>query len=154
MHKILKQILGRVRRKGACPAASIEENAAVSRDIRRKQIGRTGEEAAVEALLRQGYRILERNYSCRSGEVDIIAEHNNILVFVEVKTRSPRAWDTPESAVTTEKQARIMRAAAYYLAAFRNPSPVRYDIVSVLTDDGGAVTSVEVKVNAFGAGSG
>ncbi len=155
MRKLIKQILGRVRRNSSCPAVSVEHGTAATReDIRRKQLGRLGEDAAEEALLRNGYRILDRNYSCRSGEIDIIAEHDGHIAFVEVKTRSPRSWNTPESAVTTEKQARIIRAAAYYLGAFRDPSPTRYDIVSVFTDDEGAVTKVEVKAGAFNASKG
>lgn len=122
----------------------------VAREKHRKRLGRLGEEAAVRKLLQDGYRIIHQNYLCRSGEVDIIAEHQDHVVFVEVKTRSPRAWDTPASAVTSEKQARVIRAATYYMSGFRNPSLVRYDIVGVITDDDGKIKTVEVKRNAFG----
>jgi putative endonuclease len=148
MQKIVNWILGRMGLQTSRPAVSFDDAAA--REMHRKKLGRLGEEAAAKRLLQSGYRILERNYLCRSGEIDIIAEHQGQVVFVEVKTRSPRAWDTPESAVTSEKQARIIRAAAYYLGQFRHRSPVRYDIVGVITGDDDEIQSVEIRQNAFG----
>lgn len=104
--------------------------------------------------MREGYRILDRNYLCRGGEIDIIAEHQGHIVFVEVKTRSPRAWHSPESAVTAEKQSRVIRAAAHYMSSYRQPAPVRYDIVSVMTDENDCVVSVKLKRDAFAPVSG
>lgn len=137
------------RRRGISispPAVFVDEAA---RDAHRKRLGQVGEEAAARQLRREGYRILQHNFFARGGEVDIIAEHAGVLVFVEVKTRSPRAWHTPESAVDAAKQARVARAAAQYLAGYSRPSPVRFDIVSVLTDDADRVQSVEIKRAAF-----
>lgn len=124
-------------------------NPAVARDMERKRVGRIGEDAAVRRLRRDGYRIIDRNYAARGGEVDIIAEHNGVIVFVEVKTRSSKAWASPESAVTPEKRARIIRAASRYLAEFNTPSPARYDIVGVLTDEQARIVSVNIEQHAF-----
>jgi len=142
------KILSRMRNSVSRPAVSL--SADVERAHASRRLGQLGESAAVKLLSKQGYRIIERNYLCRSGEIDIIAEHQGHIVFIEVKTRSPRAWTTPESAITLEKQTRIRRAATYYLAGYKRSSPVRYDTVSVMTDDQNCVTSVKLKQNAFG----
>lgn len=147
LHRLSK-ILRRFRSLRSEPAVSF--STAEERDQFRKLVGQTGERAAAEYLRRQGYRILERNFLARGGEVDIIAEDGGVIAFVEVKTRSPRAWATPESAVTPEKQARIRRAAARYLQDYVEPSPVRYDVVAVMTDEAGRVTEIRAEKNVFG----
>lgn len=144
----LKQVLRRLRLLRTEPAVSF--STPEERDRFRKRLGETGERAAVAWLRDRGYRVLERNYHARGGEVDIIAEDSGTIAFVEVKTRSPRAWATPESAVTPEKQARIRRAAARYLQDYACPSPVRYDVVAVMTDDAGRVTEIRGEKNVFG----
>jgi putative endonuclease len=131
------------------PPADSSLSPEAERDAHRKRLGAIGEAAAVRELRRRGYRILDRNYLARGGEVDIIAEHRGTIVFVEVKTRSPRAWASPESAVTAEKKARVMRAANQYLAEYRNPSPVRYDVVAILTDEHDRVKSLNIEQHAF-----
>lgn len=118
----------------------------------RKQLGAQGESLASRFLMRKGFRILERNYACSAGEVDIIAEDAGTIVFVEVKTRSPRALATPESAVTPEKQAHILRVARYYLRSYRQQVPVRFDVVAVLTDDRGKMQSLRLLKDAFRPG--
>lgn len=114
-----------------------------------RAIGCLGEDAAADFLAGQGYRILERNWRCPAGEIDIIAEHGGEIVFVEVKARSPRARFAPEEAVDWRKQRRLAAAAKYYLAPFRRPSPHRFDIVSVMLDEGDAVVQLEQKARAF-----
>ena len=114
-----------------------------------REVGILGEDAAARTLAAGGYRLLERNFRCPAGEIDIIAEDSGVIAFVEVKTRSPRAYLSPASAVDEEKRRHIRSASKYYLRGFRNPSPARYDIVSVLLDDAGSVTSVEVAKGAF-----
>lgn len=126
-----------------------EATSEVVESERRKKLGQLGENAAVKALQKAGYRIIHRNYLCKSGEIDIIAEHRNAIVFVEVKTRSPRSWATPESAITPEKMARVRRAAEYYLSAFRKPSAVRFDVVTVLTTDNDRIDKVTIIADAF-----
>lgn len=115
-----------------------------------RQIGNLGEDAAAAFVCAQGYRILARNYRCRAGEIDIIAEHHGEIVFVEVKTRSPRANLPPAEAVDEQKRQRIRRAAKFYLAAWRQPSPKRFDIVSVWLDEHDAVTHIQLHPGAFG----
>src|SRR5512135_3276070 len=80
------------------------------------ETGVAGEGAAAVLLEREGFRILERNYRCRLGEVDIIAMEGDCLCFVEVKTRRSERCGTPEDAVTSRKRAQIMKASQHYLA--------------------------------------
>lgn len=68
---------------------------------------------AAEELTRQGYRIIERNFRCRYGEIDLIAEDANDLIFIEVKTRRGDAYGLPEEAVTLRKQQKIVQVATY-----------------------------------------
>jgi putative endonuclease len=121
----------------------------LSRKSLNKVIGNIGEDAAEKFLRKNGYRILQRNYRCRAGEIDIICEHRSVIVFVEVKTRSPRAYLPPEYAVDDAKQDQIRKAAKFYLSGFRAPSPVRYDIVSVLLNEQDEITHIELIADAF-----
>jgi len=129
---------------------SADGSAKTVEDARRKQLGRVGEEAAVRELLRRHYRIIDRNYLCRTGEIDIIAEHNGTLVFVEVKTRSSRSWEDPLEAVTPQKQDRIYRAARHFMAGYRVQPRIRFDVVSIITDPEGGAPQVSLLENAFG----
>ena len=70
---------------------------------------------AAEELTRQGYTIIERNFRCRHGEIDLIAEDAHDLIFIEVKTRRGNAYGLPEEAVTPRKQQKIVQVATYYL---------------------------------------
>src|SRR5579883_2093998 len=72
-------------------------------------LGRTGERLAGEHLIRCGYRVLERNFRCRYGEIDLVAEDEQDLIFVEVKTRRGDAYGRPEEAVTRRKQRKIIQ---------------------------------------------
>lgn len=114
-----------------------------------KQIGGLGEDAAEAFLRRNGLRILERNYRGHPGEIDIIAEEKGVLAFVEVKTRSPRANLAPATAVDDQKRQMILRTARNYLSRFKDPSPPRFDIVSVWVDEQDRVTNVLHEPNAF-----
>lgn len=111
----------------------------------KRALGDAGEEAAVAEICRRGYRILTRNYLTRMGEIDIIAEHDGTLVFIEVKTRSPRAWASPESAITPEKITRMRRAARRYLFPYAHPAPHRFESVAILTDNSGKVSSIRIE---------
>src|SRR2546426_11439969 len=81
----------------------------------RQGLGRTGERLAAEVLTNRGYRILERNFRCGYGEIDLVAEDGQELVFVEVKTRRGEAFGRPEEAVTIHKQRKLVQVASYYL---------------------------------------
>ncbi len=97
-----------------------------------------GETAAADELLRRGYVIVVRNYRCRDGEADIIAEDGEDLVFVEVKTRSSTEFGSPGTAVDTAKQRLIARGAMAWLRMLdRDDVPFRFDIVEVLVDETG-----------------
>lgn len=94
--------------------------------------GYTGEEMAVNFLLQKGYRILERNWRCGHLEVDIIAEKDDYLVIVEVKTRKSTAFGEPEVFVDRQKQQRLIRAAMYYAKFKCVTKEIRFDIISVI----------------------
>ncbi|GAC1348043.1 MAG: hypothetical protein NVSMB23_28340 [Myxococcales bacterium] len=105
----------------------------------RKRLGDAGEGAAAEHLAAQGYRIVARNHRCRLGEVDLVAEAGDLLVFVEVRTRTTDLFGAPEETVTARKQARVVRAARDFLARWRGPERgARFDVISVVDAEGGA----------------
>ncbi len=83
--------------------------------MNRKTLGKIGEDFAAAMLTEEGYRILARNFRCRLGEIDIIAEKDGEISFIEVKTRRSLRCGLPSEAVTGEKQLRMKRAAEYYL---------------------------------------
>ena len=132
--------------KRSSPASPSE----LSSENWRQALGQRGEAAAIRELQKRGYRILAQNYLCHGGEIDIIAEHRDTLIFAEVKTRSSRAWGEPHQAITPEKQSRVQRAARHYLLGFNKPSPTRFDAISVITDEHGNVKDIEILTNAFG----
>jgi len=104
---------------------------------KRIQLGNQGEDIAAAYLSSIGFRIITRNYRNKSGEIDIVAEDKETLVFVEVKTRRSKRFGLPEEAVTLQKQRQIVRAATWYLSHHNMlESPVRFDIVAVLLDCG------------------
>ncbi|HZD37826.1 MAG TPA: YraN family protein [Actinomycetes bacterium] len=99
---------------------------------RRGQLGRRGEDLACERLAAAGLRIIERNWRCRSGEIDLIAAGPGLLVFCEVKTRRGNGYGTPAEAVTLAKRVRLRQLAAAYLAAVEHPPcRVRFDVVAI-----------------------
>ena len=118
----------------------------------KQELARIGEDHAARYLRSRGYRIRERNFRTRSAEVDIIAEHDNVLVFVEVKARSSTHFAEPRESVTPSKQRRITRAAASYIAAReRRERLTRFDVVEVLLTPEGRVVKVEIIPDAFAA---
>ncbi|MDP2181800.1 MAG: YraN family protein [Actinomycetota bacterium] len=97
-----------------------------------KEIGARGEEAAAAYLERAGMTIVERNWRCRSGEVDIVALDGDSVVLVEVKTRRSATRGAPEEAVSPTKQKRLIRlAAAYVQHAGLSDCDVRFDVVAI-----------------------
>ncbi len=106
-------------------------------DGTRDTFGTWGEEQAADFLKRQGYRIIERNYQCKAGEVDIVAADGDFFVFVEVKSRSSTRFGEPEEAVGKEKMHHMKRVANFYMRKHRiQPDAVkfRFDIVSIIAD--------------------
>lgn len=119
----------------------------------RLQLGRIGEAAAVAHLEARGYRILERNFRCPLGEIDLIAAQGAVTVFVEVKARTTGEYGPPFAAITPLKQRRLTRLATYYLKGTgRLSRPARFDAVSVAVRPDGCVQAVELLVDAFEAG--
>ena len=82
---------------------------------RRSELGKFGEDFACRYLQQQGYKILFRNFRCRIGEIDIIAVKNDVLSFIEVKTRQSKTYGLPCEAVNLSKQKKIYRCAEFYM---------------------------------------
>ena len=109
-------------------------------------LGKTGEDLACRELERRGYAILARRYRTRFGEIDIVARHDSVLVFVEVKARRSRRYGEAVEAVTSWKRRRLAAIALDYLArANRLDAPCRFDIVAI---DGLGTDRAEVRVIA------
>lgn len=100
---------------------------------------------AAEVLEQSGYQIVERNYRCRAGEIDLIARHRGYLVFVEVKYRKNGKKGRPEDAVNLGKQRQISKVAAWYLAerGLDLYTPCRFDVAAVMPD------GIRIYENAF-----
>ncbi len=94
-------------------------------------IGREGEDIACRALRERGYRIIARNWSCRFGEIDIIAREEGVLVFVEVKLRSHAEFGGAPAAVTPRKRARMISAARCFFSQTQAELPARFDVVAI-----------------------
>ncbi len=96
-------------------------------------LGQRGEDAAARHLTALGYAVLERNFRCRHGEIDLIVRRGPTIVFVEVKTRSTDHFGLPVEAVRGPKQTRIRRCAATWLDSHRPwRADIRFDVVSVI----------------------
>jgi putative endonuclease len=114
----------------------------------RQTLGQLGETLACDELRRRGYAILERRYRTRYGEIDIVARHGDVLVFVEVKARAGDAFGTGAEAVTRWKQRRVAQMAADFLVRRRlQDRPCRFDVVSVAMGEG--APQIEVIPGAF-----
>jgi putative endonuclease len=110
--------------------------------------GRKGEQLAASHLKRLGYRIICCNYRCPLGEIDIIARHRTVLVFVEVKSRRSEAYGSPKLAITPTKQHKLSQVAWHYLQKYNlTETRARFDVVTV--SDLGGSPHFEVIENAF-----
>ncbi len=95
-------------------------------------IGRAGEQAALQLLTNKGYEILEENWTHEKAEVDIIALHAKSIIFIEVKTRSSLAFGNPEEFVSVAKQKMLEQAAQAYIEIMDFNGEIRFDVISVL----------------------
>jgi len=113
-------------------------------------VGKTGEEMAIRYLLQQGYQVLERNYRCRFGEIDLIARDGSTLAFIEVKTRRSQKFGPAAAAVTLQKQRHLVKASQVYLIRKHKAYELcRFDVVTIELD---ALTPhIELIKNAFQA---
>lgn len=119
-------------------------------EYKRHTTGRLGENGAVSELERRGYRILERNYRCRFGEIDVVAKDGSVVVFIEVKTRSSFAFGAPAASVDERKQRKLLAASEMYLQEKGLTGvDARFDVVCVEVRD--KKTAIEVIRDAFAA---
>lgn len=117
--------------------------------MKRQTTGIIGEKLAADFLTRQGYQIIEKNFRCKEGEVDIIANDGPFLVFVEVRAKHNRNYGSPEESVTARKKEHLKNVAARYLATHDNlPLEWRIDFVAVELDGRGKPLRLEVIKNA------
>ncbi|HRY14095.1 MAG TPA: YraN family protein [Syntrophomonadaceae bacterium] len=115
----------------------------------KKELGHKGEDLAASYLQKKGYRILQRNYRSKSGEIDIICCKPEIIVFVEVKTRTSKLYGSPEESITWRKRDHIRKTALDYLAADRRPfKELRFDVIGIMIEQG-VVTKVNHLEGAF-----
>ncbi len=115
----------------------------------RKALGFRGEDLAVKYLKKRGFKVIERNYHCPLGEIDLIAREGDTLVFVEIKARSSSAFGLPQDAVDRFKQEKLMLVARAYMAArhLKEDIPARFDVVAIhLTPSG---PDIELIKDAF-----
>ena len=133
----------------ACSMAdSTQKKASDARQV----LGRLGERLAINALEQRGYRILEQNFRCRSGEIDLVAEESQDLVFVEVKTRRGTARGLPEEAVNSRKARKLQEVALYYLDQHNLPDcSWRIDVVAVQFSPAGKLEEIRVYQHAITA---
>lgn len=109
----------------------------------RKQLGASGERLAASWLEARGYRIVDRNWRCPYGELDLVAELADELVFVEVKTRRGIAMGTPEEAITPAKRRHLIASTQNYLAAHTmEQRPHRIDVVAIELAPGGRLLGI------------
>mgnify|MGYP000475768681 FL=1 len=117
----------------------------------RLKFGREGESAALRFLKKKGYRILEKNFRSKVGEIDIIAEQDGEIVFVEVKARADHEFGHPLNALTPAKQKKIIQTAQSFLSRKRiSDKPMRFDVVALTSDaEGPDSWQIELLQNAF-----
>lgn len=120
-------------------------------DLRRES-GKRGEQLALQHLKSLGYNVIETNYRCPRGEIDIVARQGDCLVFVEVRTRSGRGFGTPEESITFAKRQKLISLAMIYLQSHEGlPSDWRIDVVAVELGRDRQPERIEVVQNAIGA---
>lgn len=116
------------------------------------EVGREGEAIAAQALVAHGYRVIDRNWRCAAGEIDLIAQHQDVWVFVEVKLRRGDAFGTPEEAVTLAKQRRLLDAGVLYMQSIGQDDAVwRIDIVAIEMSPAGKVKRLSIHQDAVRA---
>ena len=105
-----------------------------------QQTGGRGEDLALGFLIKEGYKLLERNFRYRHAEIDLILRKGALLVFVEVKTRRNAEYGYPEEFVSKNQAKQIIRAAEQYILKTDWQGNIRFDIVSILTDPSLSIT--------------
>ncbi len=116
--------------------------------MEKKELGKKGEEVAIRFLKKRGYRLIEKNYVCKMGEMDIIAKEKDTLVFIEVKTRTSTLFGPPQLAVHSSKQRQLSKVALNYLKEKKlEDVKARFDVVAILLEQKGE--KIELIKDAF-----
>ena len=117
---------------------------------KRQETGRRGEELARDFLKKRGFSIVETNYRCPEGEIDIVCRDGDCLVFAEVRTKTSREFGSPEESITQSKKKRMLAAAYHYWQARGDTlEPWRIDLVAVELDKKGKISRIELIENAI-----
>ena len=118
--------------------------------LNNRELGKLGEDIAAHHISQNGYIILERNYRTKIGEIDIIAKHDNYLVFIEVKTRKSINFGYPREAVDKAKQFKIINIANFYLEKGKQYyCHIRFDVIEIMLHKNNEMKSIVVLKNAF-----
>ena len=118
--------------------------------MNRQEIGKLGEEAARKFLKKRGYRIRETGFRCHHGEIDIVAQKKDYLVFVEVRTKTNLEFGTPEESITQSKKEKLITSALTYTITHQNlPTLWRIDVVAIELDEKGKTQRIELIENAI-----
>lgn len=119
--------------------------------LTKKQLGIKGEKEALSFLEKKGYEILEKNFRCVLGEIDIIMKHGEELVFIEVRSRTDTFFGEPYETVNMKKQNKLYKLAEYYLNLKElDDISCRFDVLSLILTHDGSVRKIEHIENAFG----
>ncbi len=119
--------------------------------MKRNDTGRLGEDLAADFLRKKGFKIVETNYRCPEGEIDIIARNKDTLSFVEVRTKTSHSFGSPEESITRAKKRRMVTTARRYLQSkFEQPPDWRIDFIAVELDNNNKPLRIELFENAIG----
>ncbi|MBN2185911.1 MAG: YraN family protein [Dehalococcoidia bacterium] len=119
-------------------------------DMNRQEVGKLGEQLARKFLKKRGYRVRETNFHCREGEVDIIAQQGDYLVFIEVRTKSSLDFGSPEESITRNKKEKLIATALTYINTHSKLPPLwRIDVVALELDNKGKAKRIELIENAI-----
>ena len=114
-----------------------------------QRIGKIGEKIAADYLFENGYQVLDQNFSVKYGEIDLVAQDEGIIVFVEVKTRTSANFGLPEDSITPAKLERLQNAALMWLQAHpESPGDWRVDVIAILIDRQNNVLDLQHFINA------
>ena len=117
--------------------------------MKRRDTGILGEKLAKDFLKKRSYRIIETNYRCPEGEIDIVAKHKDFIVFVEVRTKKSLEFGSPEESITPAKKERMKAAASHYRQTHNDlPELWRLDVVAIELDQKGKLSRIELIENA------
>ena len=120
-------------------------------NMERINTGKKGEKLACDFLKKRGFRILETNYRCPEGEIDIITKYKDCLVFTEVRTKTSQQFGSPEESITYAKKRRMIAQARHYIQKHGNQLPLwRIDFIAVELDKKGKPLRIELIENAVG----